>query len=75
MLNYKSLEVNVVISRKKKNLSDFFFIFYYEKRITVFYGARVRASVFRIKFRCLVREFESVETSPGFASLLGENWF
>ena len=37
------------------------------------YGARVRGSVFRIVFRLLIREFESVETSPGFAKLLGEN--
>ena len=37
------------------------------------YGARVRGSVFRIVFRLLIREFESVETSPGFAQLLGEN--
>ena len=36
------------------------------------YGARVRGSVFRIVFRLLIREFESVETSPGFAQLLGE---
>ena len=32
----------------------------------------MRGSVFRIVFRILVREFESVETSPGFAQLLGE---
>jgi hypothetical protein len=25
-------------------------------------------------FRVLAREFESIETSPGFAQLLGENW-
>jgi hypothetical protein len=37
------------------------------------YGARVRGSVFRIVFRILVREFESVETSAGFVQLLGEN--
>ena len=33
------------------------------------YGARVRESVFRIKFRVLAVEFESIETSPGFARL------
>ena len=38
------------------------------------YGARVRGSVFKMKFRVLSREFESIETSPGFARLLGENW-
>ena len=38
------------------------------------YGARVRGSVFRMEFRVLSREFESIETSPGFAQFLGENW-
>ena len=38
------------------------------------YGARVRGSVFKMKFRVLSGEFESIETSPGFAQLLGENW-
>ena len=36
-------------------------------------GATVRESVLKIKFRALSREFESIETSPGFAQLLGEN--
>ena len=36
-------------------------------------GARFRGSVFRIKFRSLAKDFESIETSPGFAQLLGEN--
>ena len=40
---------------------------------TILY-ARVLGSVFRMKFRVLSREFESIETSPGFARLLGENW-
>ena len=31
------------------------------------YGARVHGSVFKMKFRVLFREFESIETSPGFA--------
>ena len=31
-------------------------------------------SVFKIISRILAREFESGETSPGFAWLLGENW-
>ena len=38
------------------------------------YGARVRGSVIEINFRDLAREFESVETSPGFAWLLEKNW-
>jgi hypothetical protein len=38
------------------------------------HGARVRGCVFKMKFRVLSREFESIETSPGFAQLLGENW-
>ena len=37
------------------------------------YGARVRGSVFKMKFRVLSREFESMETYPGFAQLLEEN--
>jgi hypothetical protein len=32
----------------------------------------MRGSVFRIVFRTFFREFESIETSPGFAQLLGE---
>ena len=27
-----------------------------------------------VPFKILVREFESIETSPGFGQLLGENW-
>ena len=38
------------------------------------YGARVRGSVFKMKFRVLAGEFEPIETSPGFAQVLGENW-
>jgi hypothetical protein len=39
------------------------------------HGARVRERVFMIEFRVLsYREFESIETSPGFAQLLEENW-
>ena len=50
------------IEKKKKNLSNFCFIFF------------LRGSVFNMKFRVLSREFESIETSPGFAQFLGENW-
>ena len=35
----------------------------------------MRGSVFRKSFRTLFKEFESNETSPGFARLLGENWY
>ena len=38
------------------------------------YGARVRGSVFKMKFRALPRESESIKTSPGFAQFLEENW-
>ena len=38
------------------------------------YGARVRESVFKMYLRVLSRKFESIETSPGFAQLLVENW-
>ena len=31
-------------------------------------------SVFKMKFKGLSRGFESIETIPGFAQLLGENW-
>ena len=34
----------------------------------------MRGSVFKDHFRVLAREFESIETFPGFAQLLGENW-
>ena len=44
------------------------------KVIIASHGARVRGSVFKMEFRVLSREFESIETSPGFAQLLGENW-
>ena len=30
----------------------------------------MRGSVFKMKFRVLSREFESIETSPGYAQLL-----
>ena len=38
------------------------------------YGARVCGSLFKIHLGVLFREFESFETSPGFAQLLVENW-
>ena len=38
------------------------------------HGARVSERVFKIEFRGLSRQFESIETSPGFAQLLEDNW-
>ena len=38
------------------------------------YGARVRGSVFKIRFRVLSKDFESIQTSPGFAQLTEEKW-
>ena len=35
----------------------------------------MRGSVFKMEFIILSREFESIETSPGFAKLLGKNWY
>jgi hypothetical protein len=50
------------------------FNFFSLKLLIASYGARVRGSVFKMKFTGLSREFESIETSPGFAQILGENW-
>ena len=44
------------------------------KVLNASYGARVRGNVFKIEFRGLSREFETIETSPVFAQLLGENY-
>ena len=41
--------------------------FYHYKNNSISHKTRVRGSVFRMKFRVLSREFESIETSPGFA--------
>jgi len=77
-LKYKSLEVQVVISQKKFFFFAFFFIkmniFFLWKNLIASYGARVCGSVFKMKFRIFSRDFESIETSLGFAQLLGENW-
>ena len=54
-------------------LSNFCLIFFTELVIAP-NGATVRESVFKMEFRALSREFESIETSLGFAQLLGENW-
>ena len=37
-------------------------------------GATVHESLFKMYLRVISREFESIETSPGFAQLLVENW-
>ena len=70
-----------IFSSKKISFNDFFFLliflifyFFLLEKIIASYGARVRGSVFKMDFRVLAREFESIETSPGFAQLLGENW-
>ena len=45
-------------------------MFFETKKInTTYYGARVH-----LDFRISAREFKSIETSPGFAKLLRENW-
>ena len=72
--NDENLEVNVVISRKNKD-SDFpKLLISYLKTLNATYGAKVRGSVFKMSFRTSGREFEFIETSPGFARVLGENW-
>ena len=66
-----------MFSSKNFHLTDFFFLLKKTKFLRILiasYGARVRGSVFRMEFRVLSREFESIETSPGFAQLLAENW-
>ena len=60
-----------------KFLSLIFKLFWKKKILKLLiasYGARLRGSVFKMKCRWLSREFECIETSPGFAQLLGENW-
>ena len=46
----------------------------YLNKLVAGYGAGVCGIIFKIEFRVLAREFESIETSPGFARLLDENW-
>ena len=40
------------------------------KQLIVAYGARMRGSVFKIIFLFFAGEFDSIETSPGFAQYL-----
>ena len=46
---------------------------FFPKR-TAIYGANLRGSVFRLISGVLDTEFESIETSSGFARLLGKKW-
>ena len=67
-----------MFSSKKFSFNNFFFFnffsyFFFLRILIASYGARVRGSVFKMDFRVLAREFESIETSPGFAQLLGKN--
>ena len=75
LLNYESPELGLVIWRKKKCLIFFFFC-QKNKCFTssILYGTRARGNVFKIEFRVFSREFESIETSPGFVQLQEENW-
>ena len=43
------------------------------KQLIATYGARMSGSDFKIDFSLFAGEFESIETSPGFAQHLGEN--
>ena len=64
----KTLDVNVAISQKKtfpkKVCTTKIKV---QKQLIASYGAIVRESVFKMEFRVLYREFESIETSLGFA--------
>ena len=72
-LNGESLEVRVAISRKNSFFKIFFVKFMLDFLLIASNCAKVRESVFKIEFRVLAGEFESIETSPGFARLLDEN--
>ena len=50
-----------------------FFKTFFLKLLIASDGARVRGSILKMNFRELFGEFESIETSPGFAQLLGKN--
>ena len=53
---------------KKKKVPKLFM-----KTINASYDPRVHGCILKMKYRVLSREFKSIETSPGFAQLLGEN--
>jgi hypothetical protein len=68
-----------MFSSKKFSFNNFFFFnffsyFFFLRILIASYGARVRGSVFIMEFKAFSREFEHIETSPGFAQLLVENW-
>ena len=66
------LKVYVAISQKNLSLTkNLTFTFFF---LIAPYGATMCGSVFKMKFRVLSREFESIETFTGFAQLLGENY-
>ena len=60
-----------MLSSNNFSFNNFFLNFLFLKILIASYGARVRGNVFKMEFRVLFREFESIETSPGFAQLLG----
>ena len=72
----KTLDVNVAISRKKKIPNKYVHqkkcIPKVQKQFIASYGAIVRGSLFKMEFRVFSREFESIETFPGFARFLEE---
>ena len=53
---------------------DFCYLTRFFQHCKSIYGANLRANVFRVISGVLDREFESIETSSGFAQFLGENW-
>ena len=55
-------------------LKFFLLLMFLRKPLIATYGARVPGSVFKMEFTVLTREFESINTFPGFAWLLWENW-
>ena len=76
------LKKNVKLRKSRSDHCDFtIFLLIFQKKcqkifmktITASCGARVCGSVFKIKFKALAEEFESIETFPGFVHLLGEN--
>ena len=70
----KSRSEHCVFTKKKLSKKSMYTRSMYTKILIASHGARVRGSVFKMEFRVFSREFASIETSPGFAQLLGENW-
>ena len=67
-------EITMFSSKKFSFHKSFFFNFFIQlfflKFLIASYGARVLGSVFKMDSRAFSREFEYIETSPGFAQLL-----